>query len=203
MYLFSFIPVSAAMTDCIFPRVVAAMFSIPHDLLELWLLCSLPAVWVDHYQGLGRQRLVAVMRHGFRDWVLPRCPALSWYRGTLTLGVQLPRHEEGQISQHGGTHGKAMYWVLLWTDVKSQPTASISAQTWAWQSHRCPGLERPQTQWAETGLPTVCPGSQPWAWCSVQFSRSAISDSLWPHESQHARPPCPSPTPGVHPDSCP
>ena len=30
-----------------------------------------------------------------------------------------------------------------------------------------------------------------------------MSDSLWPHESQHARPPCPSPTPGVHPNSCP
>ena len=38
---------------------------------------------------------------------------------------------------------------------------------------------------------------------SVQFSRSVISDSLWPHESQHARPPCPSPTPGVHPNPCP
>jgi len=36
-------------------------------------------------------------------------------------------------------------------------------------------------------------------WNSVQFSRSLVSDSLWPHESQHARPPCPSPTPGVHP----
>ena len=35
---------------------------------------------------------------------------------------------------------------------------------------------------------------------SVQFSRSVVSDSLWPHESQHARPPCPSPTPGVHSD---
>ena len=30
-----------------------------------------------------------------------------------------------------------------------------------------------------------------------------MSDSLWPHELQHARPPCPSPTPGVHSDSCP
>ena len=36
---------------------------------------------------------------------------------------------------------------------------------------------------------------------SVQFSRSVVSDSLRPHESQHARPPCPSPTPGVHLDS--
>ena len=36
---------------------------------------------------------------------------------------------------------------------------------------------------------------------SVQFSHLVMSDSLWPHESQHARPPCPSPTAGVHSDS--
>ena len=38
---------------------------------------------------------------------------------------------------------------------------------------------------------------------SVQFSHSVVSDSLRPHESQHARPPCPSPAPGVYSDSCP
>ena len=38
---------------------------------------------------------------------------------------------------------------------------------------------------------------------SVQFSRSVVSASLRPHEPQHARPPCPSPTPGVHPNPCP
>ena len=37
----------------------------------------------------------------------------------------------------------------------------------------------------------------------VQFSRSVVSNSLQPHEPQHARPPCPSPTPGVYPNSCP
>ena len=37
----------------------------------------------------------------------------------------------------------------------------------------------------------------------VQFSRSVVSDSLRPHESQHARPPCPSPIPGVHTNPCP
>ena len=37
---------------------------------------------------------------------------------------------------------------------------------------------------------------------SVQFSRSVVSDSLRPHESQHARPPCPSPAPGVYSNSC-
>ena len=55
---------------------------------------------------------------------------------------------------------------------------------------------------------------KPWKWkliwliskfqfSSVQFSRSVVSDSLRPHESQHARPPCPSPTPGVHSESHP
>ena len=38
---------------------------------------------------------------------------------------------------------------------------------------------------------------------SVQFSCSVVSYSLWPHEPQHARPPCPSPIPRVHPNSCP
>jgi len=42
-----------------------------------------------------------------------------------------------------------------------------------------------------------------WFTSSVQFSHSVVSDSLRPHESQHGRPPCPSPTPGVHPDSRP
>ena len=51
--------------------------------------------------------------------------------------------------------------------------------------------------WSYSDLPHSVPVH------SVQFSRSVVSDSLRPHESQHARPPCPSPTPGVHSDSCP
>ena len=38
---------------------------------------------------------------------------------------------------------------------------------------------------------------------SVQFSRSVMSESLWPHGLQHARPPCPLPTPGAYSNSCP
>ena len=64
----------------------------------------------------------------------------------------------------------------------------------------------------------IMPGSHPWKFCldgldmiwvlgteraPVQFSCSVVSDSLRPRESQHARPPCPSPTPGVHPGSRP
>ena len=47
----------------------------------------------------------------------------------------------------------------------------------------------------------VINGSKYITFSSVQFSRSVTSNSLWPHESQHARPPCPSP--GVHSDSRP
>ena len=42
-----------------------------------------------------------------------------------------------------------------------------------------------------------------WEFSSVQFSHSVVSDSLRPHEPQHARPPCPSPTPRIYSNSCP
>ena len=38
---------------------------------------------------------------------------------------------------------------------------------------------------------------------NIKFSRSVVPNSLWPHEPQHARPPCPSRTPGVHTNPCP
>ena len=53
------------------------------------------------------------------------------------------------------------------------------------------GME-PKPQWDTNFTPT-----------SVRFSRSVVSDSLWPCEPQHAGSPCPSPTPGVHPNPCP
>ena len=69
--------------------------------------------------------------------------------------------------------------------------ASLTWWTWVKASFSC---------WLWTGKPGVLQskGSQ---FNSVQFSHSVVSDSLRPHESQHAGPPCPSPTPGVH--SCP
>ena len=48
-------------------------------------------------------------------------------------------------------------------------------------------------------LPSIFPSIR----VSVKFSHSVLSDSLWPHELQHARPPCTSPTPGIHPNPCP
>ena len=50
--------------------------------------------------------------------------------------------------------------------------------------------------WHYLGSPYFCVSS-------VQFSCSVVSDSLWPHALQHARPPCPSATPGAYLNSCP
>ena len=52
-------------------------------------------------------------------------------------------------------------------------------------------------------MPVYKPASFPWWFSSVHFSRSVMSDSLRLHEPQHTRPLCPSPTPRVHPNSCP
>ena len=61
-----------------------------------------------------------------------------------------------------------------------------------------------QVDSSSSSLSQDCFGSESFSkFSSVQFSRSIMSDSLRPHESQHARPPCPSPTPGVHSDSRP
>ena len=59
------------------------------------------------------------------------------------------------------------------------------------------------TQVCCTKSPRPCSRPLPYPISSVQFSCSVMSESLRPHDLQHARPPCPSPTPGVHSNSCP
>ena len=85
--------------------------------------------------------------------------------------------------------------------------ASLTQWTWVWASSE---------RWWRTGKSGVLQsmGSQrvghDWrglacthAYFLSKFSRSVVSDSLWPHGLQHARPPCPSSTPGVYSNSCP
>ena len=59
----------------------------------------------------------------------------------------------------------------------------------------------PGISWLQTNRLLLPEGIPPFS--SVQFSHSVLSDSLRPHESQHTRCPCPSPTPGVYSNSCP
>ena len=53
------------------------------------------------------------------------------------------------------------------------------------------------------GIADVVGVGMGWAFSSVQFSHSVVSNSLWLHRLQHARLPCPSPTPGVYSNLCP
>ena len=72
-------------------------------------------------------------------------------------------------------------------------------------------IRTPEVQVVARSCPRDCNSHCPWclsmvillAISSVQSSRSVMPDSLWPHEPQHYRPPCPSPTPRVYPNACP
>ena len=111
-----------------------------------------------------------------------------------------PSNAEGNYRSGQGTHSQES-WGL---------NVSEHCQT-NWQCRREPQGSsgklhlkveaRVRSQTATGGRGCRFPQAQ---WCSsVQFSLSAVSDSLQPHEPQHARPPCPSPTPRVHPNPCP
>ena len=77
-----------------------------------------------------------------------------------------------------------------WGTNESDTTALLNNKESLWQEWKSPESIK---EWKTPLL----------VFSSVQFSRSVVSDSLQPHEPQHARPPCPSPTPGVHPHPCP
>ena len=69
-------------------------------------------------------------------------------------------------------------------------------------------ISQREKNWIHTGFSPVSTEQvlrAVWEACLLgyQFSSSVMFNSLQPHESQHARPPCPSPTPGVYSNSCP
>jgi len=78
-----------------------------------------------------------------------------------------------------------------------QPDSSPKNPLWRWRVEQFTEFYESLRELVSSGPRTLLQFS------SVQSSRSVVSDFLWPHEPQHARPPCPSPTPGVHPNSCP
>ena len=69
-------------------------------------------------------------------------------------------------------------------------------------THLEPDILYYEVKW-EASLRTKLVEVMEFQFSSLQFCHSVVSDSLWPHESQHARPPCPSPTSGVYSKSCP
>ena len=87
---------------------------------------------------------------------------------------------EDPLEEDKATHSSILAWRSPWT-----------AKPGGLQSK---GSQRVRSDWVTTHARMPI---------SVQFSRSVVSDSLRPHELQHARPPCPSPTSRAYPNSCP
>ena len=98
----------------------------------------------------------------------------------------------------------------LWPHVGLKTPADYRNWEWSsWQSHQLPVVTY-ETVSEKDPISFISPcvfwetrGEDIFRISSVQFSRSVVSDSLRPHESQHATPPCPSPTPGVYSNPCP
>ena len=112
-------------------------------------------------------------------------------------------------------------WLAQWSDLLTQTHDPSSLDWWEW---RCLSFNDSTNEEVNIRKPLSggdwhahAPEEQPYldpsllgevqlvihSSSSVQFRRSVVSDSLRPYGLQHARPPCPSPTPGVYSDSCP
>ena len=109
---------------------------------------------------------------------------VKWALGSITMN-----------KASGGDGIAAALFQILKGDVV-KVLHSICQQSWKTQ-------QWPQDWKKSVFIPIPKKGNAKECSSSVQFSRSVVSDSLRPHEPQHARPPCPSPTPGVHSNSCP
>ena len=134
------------------------------------------------------------------------------------------------LGEGNGTPLQYFCWKIPWMEVPGRlqsmgslrvrhdwatPLSLFTFMHWRrkWQPIQYSCLENPRdggAWWAAvygvaqswTRLKWLSSSSSSSRFTSVQLSRSVVSDSLWPHESQHARPPCPSPMPEVHPNSC-
>ena len=94
-----------------------------------------------------------------------------------------------------------------WEDQSESSLPSLQMVTFSVSSHGLSLVSEERGRWNSLVFLLIriltLPDQGPTLTTSVQFSRSVMSNSLQPHEPQHARPPCPSPAPGVYPNSCP
>ena len=132
----------------------------------------------------------------------PRNPGLPHYRQTL---YHLSHHTLGTTNTDQSL-ANPRWLLLLQSSIPTQPCPLSIYCLWSSQTTKAELSSYDRDHWAhntEYVYYLTLNRKSLLTFSSVQFSCSVMSNSLRPHESQHARPPCPSPSPGVHSDSCP
>ena len=151
--------------------------------------CSLPGSSIHGIFQATVLKLVAISCSRGSSW--PR----EWSRSPTVQADSFPSESPGMLAtrfsvQNVFTVTEVCYFPLSWHHNKQQSQNKLTS---------IPPL---QSSWVNANSwsksPSLSPKSLQIQFSSVQFSHSVVSDSLRPHESQHARPPCPSPAPRVH-----
>ena len=128
-----------------------------------------------------------------------------WFRLAITHRCWEGLRARGEGDDRGwdGWMASLTRWTWVWVNSRSWWWTGRPGVLWFMGSQRVRHDWVTELNWTDSvswwRLSVLVLGE----FSSVQFSRSVVSNSLWPHEPQHARPPCPSPTPRVHPNPCP
>ena len=153
------------------------------------------------------------IREGIKaEWCARDCPVVgesSWWGEWLKAASHvkiggMPFWKDKFKGREGGKNLCAAIIVLLTESVPELPIwglhVLLSSPFYVWEPRRVTVPLAPGNACGYWLPPWTLRGV--YQFSSVQFSRSVVSDSLWPHGPQHARPPCSSPTPGVYSNSC-
>ena len=152
-------------------------------------------------------------------WISVRTASFASFKFSLFLSFssqvysmlesQQPHNYDGYKNQYSSGHWKRQ----MGLEIPKTPIPRETSQSWSSLKSSiftvCLYLIKLKAYPVWSLIPSACVKSNLWqlstreaVWggvlSSVQFSRSVMSDSLWPYESQYTRPPCPSSTPRVH-----
>ena len=177
---------------------------IPLDVLQVWIHMS--AIAFKEKIKEKQKILFRILSFTFED-LTGEPPWTEEPDGLQFIGLQRVRHD--WVTKH--STGITKSFILSQLGVNHHQIKAINFSSWKWTVLKGLGESEHKGLWyAKKGVKLS------WILCkyiyfcyakflleaSVQFSHSVMSDSLWPHGLQHARPPCPSPTPRVYSNSC-
>ena len=179
------------------------------DAFKLWCWRRLLRVpWTSMRSNQSILKEISALNIHWKDW------CWSWSSNTLATWCKEPTHwkrlkaGEGDDRGWDGWMASLIQWMWVWANSKRYWRTGKLGVLQSMQSQRVEhGWAAEQQQGRVRGMEKrwrkdIRCTDNDW-FSSVQFSHSVMSDSLQPHELQHARPPCPSPTPRVHPNPCP